>query len=75
MVAVCEVELESYVWEGGEQVWEDGTGFGPGRFFSIRTDDGLRAVLERYGVVEDWATWDDERAMHYQWAVLRTSAA
>lgn len=58
---------------GGEQVWEDGTGFGPGRFFSIRTDEGLRAVLERYGVVEDWATWDDERAMHYQWAVVSVS--
>jgi SAM-dependent methyltransferase len=58
---------------GGEQVWEDGTAFGPGRFFSIRTDEVLRAALERYGVVEEWATWDDDRAMHYQWAVVSVS--
>ncbi|MFC6162252.1 class I SAM-dependent methyltransferase [Kribbella jiaozuonensis] len=58
---------------GGEQVWEDGTGFGPGRFFSIRTDDGLRSALERYGVVDEWTTWDDDRAMHYQWAVVSVS--
>lgn len=59
---------------GGEQVWDDGTGFGPGRFFSIRTDEGVRAVLERYGVVEEWVTWDDDRAMHYQWAVVSVSS-
>ncbi|MFI5697927.1 class I SAM-dependent methyltransferase [Kribbella sp. NPDC051586] len=58
---------------GGEHVWEDGRGYGPGRFFSIRTDEGLRAVLERYGAVEEWATWDDESAMHYQWAVITVS--
>jgi SAM-dependent methyltransferase len=58
-----------------EHVWEDGKGYGPGRFFSIRSDDGLRSVLEQYGEVEQWATWDDERAMHYQWAVLRLNAS
>ncbi|HWD80190.1 MAG TPA: class I SAM-dependent methyltransferase [Kribbella sp.] len=60
---------------GGEHVWEDGTGYGPGRFFSIRSDDGLRSVLERYGDLEEWATWEDDRVMHYQWAVLRVSAS
>lgn len=56
---------------GSEHVWEDGTGYGPGRFFSIRSDEGLRSVLQRYGAVEQWATWDDASVMHYQWAVLR----
>jgi SAM-dependent methyltransferase len=56
---------------GSGQTWEDGTGYGPARFFSIRSDDGLRSVLARYGEVEQWATWDNDRAMHYQWAVLR----
>ncbi|TCC02796.1 class I SAM-dependent methyltransferase [Kribbella soli] len=59
----------------GERVWEDGKGYGPGRFFSIRSDEGLRQVLGRYGVVEQWMTWDDDRVMHYQWAVLRVSAS
>lgn len=58
--------------DGGERVWEDGQGYGPGRFFSIRTDDGLREVLGRYGIVEEWMTWDGDRVLHYQWAVLRT---
>lgn len=58
-----------------EHVWEDGKGYGPGRFFSIRPDDGVRSVLEQYGEVEQWATWDDDRAMHYQWAVLRLNAS
>ncbi|MFF0342143.1 class I SAM-dependent methyltransferase [Kribbella sp. NPDC004875] len=57
---------------GGERVWQDESGFGPGRFFSIRTDEGLRAVLAEHGVVEEWLTWDDrEGPMHYQWAVVR----
>ncbi|MGZ0152498.1 class I SAM-dependent methyltransferase [Kribbella sp. WER1] len=60
---------------GSEQVWQDGKGYGPGRFFSIRSDEGLRSVLARYGDVEQWATWDDDQVMHYQWAVLRVSAS
>lgn len=59
----------------GEHVWEDGKGYGPGRFFSIRSDEGLHEVLARYGAVEQWTTWDDDRVMHYQWAVLRVSAS
>jgi SAM-dependent methyltransferase len=58
---------------GGEQVWDDGKGYGPGRFFSIRSDEGMQQTLSRYGVVEEWMTWDDDRVMHYQWAVLRTA--
>jgi SAM-dependent methyltransferase len=60
--------------DSSEHVWEDDTGFGPGRFFSIRADDALHAALARHGVVEEWLTWDDGRSMHYQWAVLRTPA-
>ena len=56
---------------GGEQVWQDDSGFGPGRFFSIRTDAGLRETLDRHATVEEWLTWDDGRNMHYQWAVVR----
>ena len=58
--------------ESSEEVWQDDSGFGPGRFFSIHTDDGLRAALEPHGTVEEWLTWDDGGTMHYQWAVLRT---
>nr|WP_238351072.1 class I SAM-dependent methyltransferase [Kribbella shirazensis] len=58
-----------------EHVWEDGKGYGPGRFFSIRSDEGLRKTLQRYGELEAWATWDDGGAMHYQWAVLRVSVS
>lgn len=59
---------------GGEQVWQDESGFGPGRFFSIRTDDVLRETLQRHGSVDEWETWDDGRSMHYQWAVVTVSA-
>lgn len=57
--------------EATEHAFEDETEFGPARFFSIRTDDQLRAELEQHGVVEEWSTWEGE-PMHYQWAVLRT---
>jgi SAM-dependent methyltransferase len=59
---------------GGERVWRDGTEFGPGRFFSIRTDDYVQEVLGRHGAVEQWLTWNDSGPMHYQWTVLRTPA-
>jgi len=59
---------------GGERLWQDGTSFGPPRFFSIRTDDVVRDTLQRHGTVEQWLTWDDGGSMHYQWAVLRTPA-
>jgi SAM-dependent methyltransferase len=55
-------------------LWEDGTGFGPGRFFSVRTDDELRQALDRHAMVEEWETWRlGDAPMHYQWVVLRTS--
>jgi SAM-dependent methyltransferase len=56
---------------GSEHIWEDGKGYGPGRFFSIRSDEELRTTLQQYGALEAWATWDDGQAMHYQWTVLR----
>ena len=60
---------------GGERVWQDESGFGPGRFFSIRTDSVMREALARHGTVEQWLSWrDGDGPMHYQWAVLRTPA-
>ncbi len=59
---------------GREQVWQDESGFGPGRFFSLRTDSGMQEVLARHGTVEQWTSWRQEGQMHYQWAVLRTPA-
>jgi len=58
---------------GREHVWDDGKGYGPGRFFSIRSDEGMQEVLGRHGELEQWTTWNDGGAMHYQWAVLRVS--
>jgi SAM-dependent methyltransferase len=57
---------------GGERVWQDDSGFGPGRFFSIRTDSAMQAALARHGAVEQWLSWSSGGAMHYQWALLRT---
>lgn len=60
---------------GREELWPDGTGFGPPRFFSVRTDDRLREALSRHGTLEEWATWSSGAdALHYQWVVLRTPA-
>lgn len=59
--------------EGRNTVLE--LGYGPGRFFSIRSDDGMREVFGRHGELEQWTTWKDGGAMHYQWAVLRVSAS
>lgn len=61
--------------QSSEHVWQDGKGYGPGRFSSIRTDEALRTTLQKYGVLEQWTTWDDDQVMHYQWAVLRVSAS
>lgn len=58
--------------ESSEEVWQDDSGFGPGRFFSIHTDEALREILQRHGAVEEWLTWDGGGKMHYQWAILRT---
>jgi SAM-dependent methyltransferase len=57
---------------GREQVWQDDSGFGPGRFFSIRTDSGMQEVLAKHGTVEQWRSVGQDGPMHYQWAVLRT---
>lgn len=57
-----------------ESLWEDGTDFGPPRFFSIRTEDMVREFLERHGTVEQWRTWPGTDSLHYQYAVLRTPA-
>jgi SAM-dependent methyltransferase len=59
---------------GGERVWQDDSGHGPGRFFSIRTDSAMQEILGRHGTVEQWQAWREGGPMHYQWAVLRTPA-
>ncbi|MEJ3656665.1 class I SAM-dependent methyltransferase [Actinomycetes bacterium KLBMP 9759] len=56
-----------------EELWSGGREFGPPRFFSIRTDDQLRATLGRIGPIEQWVTWPGDDVMHYQWAVVRTA--
>ncbi|MGW4848326.1 class I SAM-dependent methyltransferase [Nocardia brasiliensis] len=57
--------------QGSEQLWDNGSGYGPARFFSIRTDAVLRAVLQRHGTLEQWLTWPGTDRWHYQWAILR----
>ncbi|MEV0247368.1 class I SAM-dependent methyltransferase [Nocardia sp. NPDC050712] len=56
---------------GSEQQWDNDSGHGPARFFSIRTDAALQAVLKRHGTLEQWRTWSGAESWHYQWAVLR----
>ncbi|MGX1775630.1 class I SAM-dependent methyltransferase [Nocardia brasiliensis] len=57
--------------QGSEQLRENGSGHGPARFFSIRTDAVLQAVLQRHGTLEQWLTWPGTDSWHYQWAILR----
>jgi len=47
------------------------------RFFSDRTDDRWRAILERHGTLERFDTWADRDGgqVHYQYAVLRLPPA
>ena len=59
----------------GEELWDDGTGFGPARFFSFQTDEALRTTLGAYGEVEQWDTWPGPDKHHYQWSVIRTPGA
>jgi ubiquinone/menaquinone biosynthesis C-methylase UbiE len=64
------------LWGGervGEGCWDDGSGFGP-RFFSLRTDEVLRATLDEFATLEDFEVWPGDGGLHYQWAVLRTPA-
>ncbi|WP_129668044.1 hypothetical protein [Phytoactinopolyspora endophytica] len=51
--------------------WDEGTAFGPARYFNLRSDATLRAALEKYGTIEDWATAPGRNDLHYQWAVVR----
>jgi SAM-dependent methyltransferase len=56
---------------GHERMWDDGRGFGPPRFFSIRTDEAVRGVLNRLGSLERWVTWPADDSLHYQLAMVR----
>jgi SAM-dependent methyltransferase len=55
-----------------EEAWDDGSEFGPPRFFSSRTDAGLQSALSAHGEIEKWLVWAAGERNHYQWAVLRT---
>lgn len=60
---------------GGRDLEEGPAGedtHGPARFFSFRSDEKVRAALERHGVVEQWETWQGSSDLHYQFAVVRT---
>ncbi|MBF6130706.1 class I SAM-dependent methyltransferase [Nocardia brasiliensis] len=57
--------------QASEQLRDNGSGHGPARFFSIRTDAALQAVLQRHGTLEQWLTWPGTDNWHYQWAILR----
>jgi SAM-dependent methyltransferase len=48
----------------------------PPRFFSIRSDERIRAMLGEHGQVERFDTWSEAgtEGLHYQFAVLRTRA-
>lgn len=51
------------------------TGIDVPRFFSDRSDDRWRAILERYGTLDRFDTWadrEDDSDVHYQYALLRT---
>jgi len=46
------------------------------RFFSWRSDEQLRAMLEPHGTLERFETWPDvdpDSELHYQYCVLRIS--
>ena len=57
-----------------EGPWDDGTLYGPARFFSYRTDEHLLATLRRFGQMEQFLTWpsQSQATVHYQWVVVRT---
>lgn len=58
--------------DGREELWDDGTDFGPPRFFSIRTDQALHEALRRHGSLVETARWPTERTLHHQWALVHT---
>jgi ubiquinone/menaquinone biosynthesis C-methylase UbiE len=60
------------MWSGPDDLGEWTEADPPHRFFSIRTDDGVREMLARHFAVEHFETMPtDDAARHYQWAVVR----
>ena len=49
---------------------DENNGYGPPRYFTLRSDSTLRAALARHGTIETWRTHPGD-PVHYQWAVLR----
>ncbi len=62
------------VWGGpDEEAIRDQDRLEPARFFSRRSDEGWRRILERHGEIEQFEVWADQGAAdeHYQFSVLR----
>ena len=63
------------VWGGhdGEEIRDDDR-FEPKRFFSSRSDDRWRAILERHGAIDHFEVWTPRHPddWTYQFAILRT---
>lgn len=64
--------MEIGVW--GDTVTREVTGFS-GRYFYLRTDAALQALLTEVGTIEDSMTWDwrddcFDGGGHYQWACV-----
>lgn len=53
------------------ETWDNDNGYGPPRYFTLRSDSTLRTALARHGTLETWRTHPGDTE-HYQWAVLRT---
>ena len=61
------------LWAGpDEEAINEDDVFEPKRFFSRRTDQRLREILERHGAIEQFETWDiPDNDWPYQFAVVR----
>ncbi len=62
------------LWGGVDREFTNETDhFAPPRFFSLRSDDRVRAMLEPFGTVELFESWQNKRGgWTYQFIVLRT---
>lgn len=49
-------------------MWGSGTELGPARYFCLRSDVTLKAVLAEHGALDEWTTWPGPGDPHYQWA-------
>lgn len=60
------------LWGGVDREWVNETdNFDPPRFFSQRSHGRLRSMLERFGEIERFETWEASTEWHYQFVVMR----